>query len=93
MKRSSGLRVPGRTRPKNLSLDIEATKRGVEYSRRNNTTLSRLVSDLLLALPTPESTRDLTPAVRRLAGIAAGANIADGREPYREHLRRKYGVR
>ena len=76
-------------RPKNLLLDPDAVARGERYSRRHGTNLSRLVGDFLRSLPLSADEGALTPAVRRLWGIAAGAG-AD-REQYRQHLARKYG--
>lgn len=76
-------------KPTNLSLDPDAVKRGERYSHRHGTSLSRLVSGFLRALPLEESGRKLSPAVQRLRGVAAGARA--GREDYLEHLHRKYG--
>jgi len=80
-----------RKQAKNLLLSQDALLRGEQYSRRHGTTLSRLVGDFLRSLPldTEESPSELTPAVARLRGVAAGAS--DGaREEYREHLFDKY---
>ncbi|MGI8497904.1 MAG: DUF6364 family protein [Gemmatimonadaceae bacterium] len=76
---------------KNLSLDEAAVVRGESYSRRHRTTLSRLVSDFLARLPYGEREADLTPAVRRLFGVAENHATSAGREDYREHLSKKYG--
>ena len=78
-------------RPKNLLLDPDAVARGERYSQRHGTNLSRLVGDFLRALPLAANDESLTPAVRRLWGIARGSD-AD-REKYRDHLGRKYGAR
>ena len=75
-------------RPKKLLLDPDAVARGERYSRLHGTNLSRLVGDFLRALPLGADESSLTPAVRRLWGIAAGSN-AD-RELHRQHLSRKY---
>lgn len=72
---------------KNLSLDPAAVERGERYSERHAKSLSQVVSDFLLRLPLDEEEPDLTPAVRRLVGIAEGADPED----YRRHLREKYG--
>jgi hypothetical protein len=82
---------PTRRRPKNLLLDPEAVTRGERYSQRHGTNLSRLVGDFLRALPLAANEATLTPAVRRLWGVARDAS-AD-RETYREHLVRKYRAR
>lgn len=82
---------PGR-KATNLSLETEAIAKGEEYSRRHGTSLSQLVSDFLRSLPTGRgdmAKAELTPAVRRLYGIAAGAAVS--RESHREHLLAKYG--
>ena len=76
---------------KNLLLDREAVARGERYSRRHQTTLSRLVSDFLARLPQGEWETELTPAVSRLLGVAANGAASIGREDYREHLSKKYG--
>ena len=76
-------------RPKKLLLDPDAVARGERYSRLHGTNLSRLVGDFLRALPLSADESSLTPAVRRLWGIAAGSN-AD-RALHRQHLSRKYG--
>jgi hypothetical protein len=76
-------------RPKNLLLDPDAVARGERYSRLHKTNLSRLVGDFLRALPLSADESALTPAVRRLWGIAARSE-AD-RDLHRKHLSRKYG--
>ena len=76
-------------RPKNLLLDPDAVARGERYSRLHGTNLSRLVGDFLRALPLGAEESALSPAVRRLWGVAAGST-AD-REEHRQHLSRKYG--
>jgi len=76
-------------RPKNLLLDPDAVARGERYSRLHGTNLSRLVGDFLRALPLDAERSALTPAVRRLWGVAAGSD-AD-QELHRQHLSKKYG--
>jgi hypothetical protein len=78
-------------RPKNLLLDPDAVARGERYSRRHGTNLSRLVGDFLRSLPLGTEPSELTPAVRRLWGVAA--NTKGDREAHRQHLWRKYGER
>jgi Family of unknown function (DUF6364) len=80
-----------RKRPKNLLLDPDAVDRGERYSQRHGISLSRLVGDFLRSLPTGAERSTLTPAVRRLWGIARGDER--GLEAYRRHLTRKYGSR
>ena len=86
--RPSAGRSRAARRPKNLSLDAEAVRRGEEYGKRHGLTLSRLVGDFLRALPLGAPERELTPAVERLRGAAAEGRTT--REDYREHLHRKY---
>ena len=74
-------------RPKNLLLDPDAVARGERYSRLHGTNLSRLVGDFLHALPLGAEELALTPAVRRLWGVAAGSDT--GRELHPQHLSRK----
>lgn len=77
-------------RPKNLSLEPDAIRRGELYGRLHGTNLSRLVNDFLRALPLEApSAQELSPLVRRLRGVAAGGRA--NRKDYREHLHRKYG--
>jgi hypothetical protein len=71
---------------KNLSLDPVAVERGERYSERHAKSLSQVVSDFLLRLPLDEEAPDLTPAVRRLVGIAEGG----GEEDYHKYLLEKY---
>jgi hypothetical protein len=71
-----------------LALDSDALRRGERFCELHGTTLSKLVNDFLLQLPTDGEEADLTPAVRRLSGIASGdVDEAD----YHRHLTEKYG--
>jgi hypothetical protein len=72
---------------KNLSLDPEAVQRGENYSKRHSTSVSRLVSDFLSALPAEGERVELAPAVKRLLGLARGGNEA----AYKKYLEKKYG--
>ncbi len=76
---------------KNLSLDEEAVRRAELYSRQHATSVSRLVNDFLSGLPvdSEEQDRRLSPAVRRLLGIASDRG---GKESYRAYLEKKYGT-
>lgn len=90
-RQSADRRPRAAKRPKNLSLDAEAVRRGEEYGKRHGIALSRLVGDFLRALPLGAPERELTPAVERLRGAAAEGRTT--RDDYREHLHRKYGGR
>ena len=99
-KRRAGVKTrqsPSRKKATNLTLDPAAVARGEEYGRLHGASLSQLVTDLLYALPDPSEklqVHELTPAVRRLYGVAGGAaDVSDAREAYRAHLERKYGGR
>ncbi|MSR22347.1 MAG: toxin-antitoxin system protein [Gemmatimonadetes bacterium] len=73
-----------------LSVERVAIERGRRYSELHRTSISKLVHDFLSSLPVDEDGRRarLTPAVRRLLGVAAGgADVED----YRRHLLEKYG--
>lgn len=76
-----------------LRLDAEAVAAGERYSAEHGTTLSDLVSEFLRRLPTDASDDAppdiVSPAVRRLYGIAAGSDL--GITDYHEYLWRKYG--
>ena len=71
----------------NITLDHDAAERARRYSRRHNTSISRLVGEFLSQLPDEEMHRELTPTVSRLLGIARGG---PDREQYRRHLVQKY---
>lgn len=75
---------------KNLSLDPEAVARGERYSEIHETNVSQLVNRFLSSLPVDEASAEtsLTPAVRRLLGIASSE---DAMKHYRQHLVEKYG--
>jgi len=73
---------------KNLSLEHDAVARGERFSQLHGTNLSRLVSDFLRSLPIGGAREPLSPAVRRLRGIAAGSKL--DRAAHRDYLRRKY---
>jgi hypothetical protein len=81
-------------KPTNLTLDPAAVARGEQYGARYGKKLSQLVSGFLAALPGPDGEEELTrltPAVRRLYGVAAGGTT--DRDAYRAHLAEKYGAR
>jgi len=79
-------------RPKNLSLEPDAVSRGERYGKLYGKPLSQLVNDFLRALPLePSSETVLSPVVRRLRGVAAGAKV--DRATHRKRLARKYGSR
>jgi hypothetical protein len=78
----------------NLTLDADVVLGGEQSSRRHGTSISQLVNDFLRTLLAREGEEgaaadNLTPAVRRLYGIAAGRST--DREAYRAHLVAKYG--
>lgn len=82
-----------RKKPTNLSLDPDALARGEQFGKRTGTSLSQLVTRFLFSLPAANESAglplsELTPAVRRLYGVAAGG--ADDRASYRDHLGEKY---
>jgi Family of unknown function (DUF6364) len=73
----------------NLSVEEAAAERARRYSELHDTSISRLVSDFLLGLPLKddEVTARLSPAVRRLYGIAEGG---PDEEDYHRYLLEKY---
>lgn len=76
----------------NLTLDPDVVARAERYGARYGRKLSQLVNGFLAVLPEPEdegALADLSPAVRRLYGVAA-PDTTD-REAYRAHLVAKYG--
>lgn len=70
-----------------LSVDEEAIEKARRYSTKHNTSISRLVSHFLAALP--EGQREYGPAVERLMGLLPPET--DEAE-YRRHLDAKHGV-
>lgn len=82
-----------RKKPTNLSLDPGALERGEQFAKRTGKSVSQLVSRYLFSLPMEQEGSDLplaelSPAVRRLYGVAAGE--AGDEESYREYLSAKY---
>ena len=74
---------------KNLFLDPKAIRRGERYSELHGTNVSQLVSNFLSALPVdPDKPPRLSPAVRRLVGLAADTS---GSDDYNAYLEAKYG--
>ncbi len=78
------------SRPRlHITVDPEVLDRARRYAERNNTSISRLVTEFLSGLPGEEEPREeLTPTVRRLLGIA---RQGPDREGYRRHLVERYG--
>jgi hypothetical protein len=73
----------------NITLDHETAERARRYTKRHDTSISRLVGEFLSQLPDDkEKDSELTPTVKRLLGIAEGG---PDREEYRRHLLDKYG--
>ncbi len=68
-----------------LSVDENVIRKAKRFSRRHDTSLSRLVSDFLSRLTDAEG--DRTPLVSRLRGILPRRA---GVEEYHRHLERKY---
>ncbi|MDQ3556771.1 MAG: DUF6364 family protein [Gemmatimonadota bacterium] len=69
-----------------LSVDEALIEKAREYSQRHGTSISRMVSHFLAALP--DQAEEYTPTVRRLLGIARGG---PDRDDYHAHLLEKYG--
>ena len=68
-----------------LSVDEAVVERAKRFSRQNQTTVSRLVTDFLASL---EGEAGSTPVVRRLRGILAPSIVS--RDEYRDHLETKH---
>lgn len=68
-----------------LSVDSTVVERAKRFSRRNETSISKLVSDFLASLEDREGTS--TPVVTRLRGVLPSSS---SREEYRAHLEDKY---
>jgi hypothetical protein len=70
-----------------LSVDEEAIRRARWFSDKHDTSISRLVSEFLRGLGSPEVPE--TPIVSRLVGILPPDTKL---ENYYEHLREKYEI-
>lgn len=86
--------TPSGKRRTNLTLDHDAVAAGERYGLRHGTNLSQLVNGFLHGLEAnagdaSDLAAELTPAVRRLYGAAAGG--AADRNAHRAHLIDKYG--
>jgi len=68
-----------------LSVEEEAIRKGRWFSKKHQTSISRLVSDFLSSLADPESPD--TPIVSRLRGVLSPEVRV---EDYHEHLIEKY---
>ncbi len=73
-----------------LRLEDKLIRRAKSYARRSGKSVSELVADLFsqLSASSPQSQRDLTPVVRRLAGALAGKPLE--KSDYRKHLEEKF---
>jgi hypothetical protein len=70
-----------------LSVDEALVEKARAYSQRRGTSISKMVSRFLAALPDGEE--EYTPTVRRLLGILPPeTDIAE----YHRHLEEKYGL-
>lgn len=59
-----------------------------QYARKQNTTLTNLISEYLIQIPVPIRALENAPIVRRLSGVLSqNISIAD----YKKHLESKYG--
>lgn len=59
-----------------------------QYARKQNTTLTNLISEYLIQIPAPISALENAPIVRRLSGVLSqNVSITD----YKKHLESKYG--
>ena len=70
-----------------LSVDESVIERARRYSERHQTSISRLVSTFLEALAKEEPDSNLSPTVRRLAGILPADVSGD---EYRRYLEEKH---
>ena len=68
-----------------LSVDEDVVRKAKRFSRRHDTSLSKLVTDFLSYLVDSEGQR--TPVVSRLRGILPPSTDL---QDYRRHLHRKY---
>lgn len=61
-----------------------------KYARRQNTTLTQLISEYLVQIPAPMTELENAPIVRRLSGtLSQDVSIED----YKQHLQEKYGAK
>lgn len=69
-----------------LSVDEDVIRKAKRYSRRNDTSISRLVTEFLSLLSDEEGFE--SPVVSRLRGVLASEVSVD---EYRDHLVEKHG--
>ena len=69
-----------------LSVDAAVIERAKRFSRRNDTSVSELVSEFLASLKSDSG--NSTPIVTRLRGILPSSV---SRAEYRDHLKAKHG--
>jgi hypothetical protein len=69
-----------------LYVDASVINRAKRFSRRNDTSVSKLVSEFLASLESENG--DSTPIVTRLRGILP-SSVSRGE--YRDHLKAKHG--
>jgi len=69
-----------------LSVDPRVVEKAKRFSRRNDTTVSRLVQDFLASLE--DSVESAAPITARLRGVLPAAV---SRAEHRAHLESKYG--
>ena len=72
-----------------LSVDETIIERAHRYSKRHNTSISRLVSNYLAHLGEAGTHRPYSPTVRRLIGILPSDVSVD---EYHDHLEQKHGL-
>ena len=87
-----------------LSVKSDTIERAKEYARRNHTSLSKVVQNLLDdiskkearidSLPDKFKDEEISPKILALTGILKGKypDDVDYREAYREHLSKKHGL-
>ena len=81
------LHSPVRATKLTLLIDEKVIARAKHYSRRYQTSLSKMVTRFFSTLPEDDD-KALTPKVRRLSGLLPKkTSLAE----HRSHLRRKYG--
>ena len=81
-----------------ITIDPTVYHRAEEYAREHNLSVGELVEHALVALfgnkegYVLKGEEELSPSIRSLIGIAAGANTSDvnGRDAREEYLREKY---
>ena len=71
-----------------IRLPRDLVERTKQYAHKQNTTVTKLITEYLQRIPAASAEQEHTPVVRRLSGrLSKKVSVAD----YKKHLEDKYG--